>query len=150
MSQKNISSASTGTMCKIAGCECFKQEISLQMLYWLSHRGIDIKPLFEKPYFNRKRQVKLSVDTIISSNTLTSNEQNFTQTHPNVESSTLKEEMNYTIIPSHAEVSASNGTVLDEFLNWSITPNQKNELNNNSHSVRRSNPYKVPTSRRNV
>lgn len=54
-----MSTFSATRECKIEGCECYKQEIPTQMLYWLSHRGMDIiRPLFYKPYHIQRKSGK--------------------------------------------------------------------------------------------
>lgn len=75
-------------LCKIANCECQKQEISMHLLYWLSHQGIDIRPLFEKPYIRKKKD----------NTNHQSNEQNldneiseFIWSMPNIEQQTITE-----------------------------------------------------------
>lgn len=157
MSGSNI--LSLPATCKIEGCECYHQEIPLQILYWLSHRGIDIRPLFQKPYYHekKKKQEKRFSDSVIKSNTVLSNEQNIAQHIPITESDNTNEQISFTL-PSNVEktnVCNSNRNVLDDFLTWTVVPNNQTESNNNNNdnttaNVRRSVPYKVPTTRRNI
>lgn len=40
----------SSSICKLQNCECGSIEPSLDLLYWLSHRNIDIRPLFKQAY----------------------------------------------------------------------------------------------------
>lgn len=114
-------------VCKIDGCNCQKQEIPTHLLYWLTHHNIDIRPLFQKPYLGRKKKPT----TVVSSD------------HEAVTNAA------YHFVP------VENGeNVLEEFL-WNTMPNldaeKKNvppvsQPNSSSSDVKRSVPYKVPSS----
>lgn len=114
--------------CKIENCQCQKQEISIHLLYWLSHQGIDIRPLFQRPYIIKKRKVS-------------SNNNN------DVQESTMV----------HFTDSVQNENGLEEFL-WSMpqletmttTTTTTPQPPQTQTSVKRSVPFKVPSSNSNV
>lgn len=111
------------SVCKVSNCECLKQEIPLHVMYWLAHQGIDIRPLFQRPYVNSRRKYKSSSSsTRTGDNILATSE----------ESNVLDEFLNTT---------------------WSLQPDpvvavENTVVNNTSNSaaVRRSAPYKLPVS----
>lgn len=107
------------SFCKVTNCECFKQEIPLHLMYWLAHQGIDIRPLFQRPYINNKRKPKLST----------------------------------TINPENS--SNPDNNILDDLMQatWplqsdldNIIENSENYNNTSQSNVRRSVPYKIPSS----
>lgn len=113
-------------VCKIEGCECQKQEIPVHLMYWLTHHGIDIRPLFQKPYLSKKKKAAATV-TVINDD-----QQAVT-------------EATYNFIP------VENTNVLEEFLynlpeETNMPPPQSSQPS--TSNVRRSVPYKVPTRRR--
>lgn len=107
--------------------------------------------------WKKKKQEKRFSDSVIKSNTVLSNEQNIAQHIPITESDNTNEQISFTL-PSNVEktnVCNSNRNVLDDFLTWTVVPNNQTESNNNNNdnttaNVRRSVPYKVPTTRRNI
>uniref|UniRef100_A0A8D8SNP5 Uncharacterized protein n=1 Tax=Cacopsylla melanoneura TaxID=428564 RepID=A0A8D8SNP5_9HEMI len=100
--------------CKIENCQCQKQELSIHLLYWLSHQGIDIRPLFQRPYTIKKRKVAFSAGQ---------------NAQESIEHFASEQEEN----------------VLDEFL-WSLPQVEADTLPQPTQSVKRSVPFKVPTS----
>lgn len=105
-------------VCKIEGCDCQRQEIPIHLLYWLSHHGIDIRPLFQKPYLNKKKKQVSQNDNLAVT------------------------DATYNFVP----VENVGENVLEEFL-FNI-PNMEQETNvqpqTATSNVRRSVPYKVP------
>uniref|UniRef100_A0A8D9A6D7 Uncharacterized protein n=1 Tax=Cacopsylla melanoneura TaxID=428564 RepID=A0A8D9A6D7_9HEMI len=46
--------------CKIQNCECQNVELSLDILYWLSHRNIDVRPLLMKQAYIKSKKAASS------------------------------------------------------------------------------------------
>lgn len=118
-------------VCKIDGCQCQKQEIPIHLMYWLTHHGIDIRPLFQKPYIGKKKK---------PTNINPSNDNN------------IVTQATYNFVPVENE-----GNVLEEYL--FEMPNLEQEATSsfvqpqattNNSNVKRSMPYKVPPTRRRV
>lgn len=109
-------------VCKIEGCLCQKQEKSIHLMYWLTHHGIDIRPLFQKPYISKQKKKP----------TISSNDSNTVT------------EATYNFVP----VVENEGNVLEEFLfEMPNVEQQPQPTSNSSCNVKRSVPYKVPTRR---
>lgn len=128
--------------CKIEGCECYKQEIPLHLLYWLSHQGIDLKPLFQKPYIHRKKQYKSISEAVHPTVQITASEQSLVTPTKEVKNS-------QNTLQSATQDLNSNVNVMDEFLSWNVVPNVET-INNNYCGIRRNMPYKIPSTRKNV
>lgn len=131
-----MSSSYSPSICQIEGCECYKQEIPLHLLYWLSHQGIDLQPLFQKPYYHhRKKQYKQTNSGLMNPSNQTST----------IEQRTVPREMKHLHNTQHISTQANpNVNVMDDFLSWNVSTSESTD----DCDVRRDAPYKIPKSKK--